>query len=431
MAQCTVCVSSYNNHSPVVTCDECEYQACRKCVVKYITNGDFLPKCMNCNAIWTHEFISKMGGTISKRIFDHRAEVEIKKQKALLPNMMVFVELEDQIKEQEKKIHEQMSVLAKERRKYLSMSDGRQAMMNNVRNRIRSYVLPENASSSSSNTNIVNVEYFGQCTQENCRGYICKSTGDCGLCKTVYCKKCLDVLTDDHVCNEDTLASIRLMKESSKPCPTCCVPIHKISGCNDMFCVNCKTTFCWRTLKVHENGNSNPLYYQWLRENRGTQSGANTRLNTFMRSEVYRAIPENERRLICSILQQMSHMTTLLNQRIEKLSDNEIAFRMHDLRMSFLRNTIDDSKFKSTVKKMYSDRAHVNMLADTIPMASNIREHIFNSEVHIGFEHGLEKMLEETNKMIEDLNEKHVVIGKIFGRVPLFQFKIVRGKLTY
>jgi hypothetical protein len=150
-----------------------------------------------------------------------------------------------------------------------------------------------------------------------------------------------------------------------------------------------------------------------------------------MRSEVYRAIPRPARELITSILQQMSHMTTLLNQRIEKVTDENTAFRMHDLRMSFLNRTIDEAKFKSTVKKMYSDKAHLNMLSETIPMASNIREHIFNSEVKIGFDKGLETTVEELHQMIENLNQKHRVIGQIFGRVPSFQFKIANGKLRY
>lgn len=430
MAECTVCVSVYNGRSPVVTCNECGYQACRTCVVKYITNGDFLPKCMQCNAIWTHEFISNMGGTISKRIFDHRAEVEIKKQKALLPSMMPFVQLEQQVKEQEEKARIQMKKVNAERRKYVEMLDERDNLMRNLHSNVRSYVLPNQASSSNASS-IPKLEYYGKCTHEDCRGYICKSTSACGLCHTIYCKKCVEILTEDHVCNEDTLASIRLLNESSKPCPTCCAPIQKISGCNDMFCVNCKTTFCWRTAKIHENGNSNPLYYEWLRDNPSTHRVSNTRLNVFMRSEVYRAIPRPARELITSILQQMSHMTTLLNQRIEKVTDENTAFRMHDLRMSFLNRTIDEAKFKSTVKKMYSDKAHLNMLSETIPMASNIREHIFNSEVKIGFDKGLETTVEELHQMIENLNQKHRVIGQIFGRVPSFQFKIANGKLRY
>lgn len=42
------------------------------------------------------------------------------------------------------------------------------------------------------------------------------------------------------------LASLKVLKESSKPCPGCRVAIEKTEGCNKMICAYCATCFCWR-----------------------------------------------------------------------------------------------------------------------------------------------------------------------------------------
>jgi len=70
---------------------------------------------------------------------------------------------------------------------------------------------------------------------------------------------------ENHTCNEDTSKSMQMIlnPKDTKPCPSCFFPIHKLAGCNDMFCVQCKTAFNWTTLAIHPNGNSNQLYQAW------------------------------------------------------------------------------------------------------------------------------------------------------------------------
>jgi uncharacterized Zn finger protein (UPF0148 family) len=64
------------------------------------------------------------------------------------------------------------------------------------------------------------------------------------------------------------MASFELILGDSKPCPKCGMRITKISGCSDMFCVQCKTAFYWETMKIDRQGNSNPLYRNWEEEQR-------------------------------------------------------------------------------------------------------------------------------------------------------------------
>jgi uncharacterized Zn finger protein (UPF0148 family) len=80
-----------------------------------------------------------------------------------------------------------------------------------------------------------------------------------------------------HVCNPDTLATIQLLQKECKRCPKCAIPIFKIDGCDQMWCVQCHTAFNWRTGKVETGRVHNPHYFQYLREHAPDQLAADAR----------------------------------------------------------------------------------------------------------------------------------------------------------
>lgn len=54
-------------------------------------------------------------------------------------------------------------------------------------------------------------------------------------------------------------------------CPKCNTVIEKeIGGCDQMFCIKCKTTFSWTTRRIVTKGEAhhNPHFYEWQREQR-------------------------------------------------------------------------------------------------------------------------------------------------------------------
>jgi hypothetical protein len=104
------------------------------------------------------------------------------------------------------------------------------------------------------------------CPQVGCVGIV--SRGNCQKCKTKVCSQCLEKLDGalPHECNAETLETLKLIRKETKNCPKCKVAIHKIDGCDQMFCTNCKTAFSWRTGQIQTGHIHNPHYFQWLEE---------------------------------------------------------------------------------------------------------------------------------------------------------------------
>jgi hypothetical protein len=116
------------------------------------------------------------------------------------------------------------------------------------------------------------VKYIFPCPMEGCKGLVEKKSFKCGICESNMCRKCRSSCSekeDKHVCDENDLKSVSFLKEDTKSCPQCVTPIHKIDGCDQMFCPNCKAGFSWRTGKLEMGKMHNPHWYEWMRENGG------------------------------------------------------------------------------------------------------------------------------------------------------------------
>lgn len=92
----------------------------------------------------------------------------------------------------------------------------------------------------------------------------------CTSCSTELCSKCLLIKNNNHLCDNKTVETIKKVNETCRNCPNCKLLIEKEEGgCDQMFCIECHTTFSWTTGKIAEINHvrHNPHFFEWRRKN--------------------------------------------------------------------------------------------------------------------------------------------------------------------
>lgn len=104
--------------------------------------------------------------------------------------------------------------------------------------------------------------YKRKCTE--CNGYI--DNLKCTSCNGEICEFCECIKKDNHVCDNEILNTLNLIRKDSIKCPKCFSYIIKIEGCNDMWCSICNTAFDWQTGNFRDVTQDfhNPHYFEYL-----------------------------------------------------------------------------------------------------------------------------------------------------------------------
>jgi hypothetical protein len=208
--------------------------------------------------------------------------------------------------------------------------------------------------------------FIRACPKEECKGYL--STGwKCGLCEEHVCSKChipIGLKGDaDHECDPDVAATAQLIATESKPCPGCAVNIYKISGCNQMWCTQCKTPWDWRSGRV-ERQIHNPHYFEYLRMHGRAAAAPDAapiarnpnevrcgrEIDVPFAAETGTALarwafPEKEHNRVMDTIRGLIHFDIHhINRRLGDNPDTE------SLRIRYMRNMIDEKQFKRLVQ---------------------------------------------------------------------------------
>lgn len=264
---CSICTEEYNKSTCApLKCPYCSFTACRQCCQQYILNQE-ATVCMNkekdergefiCQKEWTLKFVieafPKTWVNGPWKLMNSKLAVE--REKALFPATMPRVE----IVKQEEALHAQLEALETEQRALKLQLENRKSDIRHIK---AQQMQLRSGKQGSTKT-------FGRaCPDSSCRGFL-DGMWKCGLCDKLACSQCNVIIIDSpHQCDPDTLATANLLKTDTKPCPKCRTPIHKISGCDQMWCTLCHTAFSWKhgtiQTRVH-----NPHYFEWLRANNG------------------------------------------------------------------------------------------------------------------------------------------------------------------
>jgi len=260
---CMICMDKFNGGRRYrIECPNCEKGCCQMCFRKHLlTSSSTDPECANCNHKFSLEFVAGC----TPKVF-HNSEYRIKRardlmsrERSLLPATQTLVIDQQERKKREEQIYELM-----DEAKYL------RERLREIRGEIHDLqMLTRNNSTQEKKER---KKFIMGCPVEDCRGFLSQAW-KCGTCGTHVCPKCRvpKACKNDeaHVCKKEDIATAELLTKDTKPCPSCAVPIFKIEGCDQMWCVECHTPFSWRTGMPVTGVIHNPHFYQYQRNQNG------------------------------------------------------------------------------------------------------------------------------------------------------------------
>lgn len=232
--ECSVCIEKITPKNNGVVCpNRCEFVCCYKCFeTQANVKQEINVSCMKCKYIYNFQDIDYMG-TFKKKNTRRVADLIISQQQHLLPLLEVKAEknrqaiiINDRLRLHRQKLR-QLNADCRDTRYDIALAtENRNALLN---------------------YDITSSVYKMGCLIPKCNGYI-NEYDMCSKCKVAVCSICYTVKQDlDHICKEDEIATAKYMTENSVPCPTCKIRISRVDGCDDMFCVNCRTKFSYKS----------------------------------------------------------------------------------------------------------------------------------------------------------------------------------------
>ena len=266
--ECSICCEKFTKElRKEIKCPspECNESVCAACFKRYLMEGgDISPKCMFCSKEISYSYIRDIfpKSWNNKDYLEKRAGHLLSREKSLLPQSQDDVKEEIDKRERHKRANEIDRQI-----------DNLLLQVQNLEN--EKWNLLRARRVDRSKRTIVTLR---RCTIGDCKGFL-EEDWKCGICKTKACSQCGDVKKDQHTCDEETKATFQLIKNDTRPCPKCAIPIHKWEGCNQMYCTQCSCMFDYRTGRLETGFFHNPHYFDALRNGTIRQREENTNGN--------------------------------------------------------------------------------------------------------------------------------------------------------
>jgi len=262
---CSICIE-YTNTINIALCKFCNFSCCIKCFKKYILDTKKTVKnCMSCNKNFTRAMLVDILGMpyIEKLYKDHIKELLFSEEKTYIPISMIVVDKNKKIKKLKDEYEKLLS-------KYkLEIENTTEKTLDHFKDYYEIKALEDYIRYLKSKPleKEKRNQYKYPCATINCEGFV-NNVWHCELCDYTTCKNCFKIVNDNHECLKDDIDTALLIKKDSKPCPKCNISIMKTSGCDQMWCTSCHTTFDWKTLKIITRGIiHNPEYFRYMRDN--------------------------------------------------------------------------------------------------------------------------------------------------------------------
>jgi len=424
---------------------------------------------MACKKKWERDFCQK---NLNRSYFngdykDHRKNLLFETEKARLPETMPAVEAYKSVRGLEIEKKKQKEEIQRLRTQYHEAQRKYNATCSTLNHAKRG----ESASKEKDESR----KFIKKCPSDDCEGFL-STAWKCAVCNIWACPDCMEIKgyekDAEHTCDPNILASAKLIKTDTKPCPSCSVRIFKISGCDQMWCTSCKVAFSWRTGKRINGVIHNPHFYEYARNNGGAvnnpgavacggiptyysmrdiiRGACNSRefIEAFLPivHQAYRlatvegaAAPRGAPHSLCSAFIMKMHrganhfQYTILDsmrQTLQRNRDNK------DLRIKFIVGEITENKMKSTLISRDTKYAklqsllHINELMGAvytevlITIYNALRD--FNNNKSVGASWAAPAARETVNIINENIKKLNRV--RIYCNKELLKVSIIYGQ---
>jgi hypothetical protein len=355
---------------------------------------------MACKTAWSHEFLMEnMTATfVNTEYTKHREDVLFDQEMSLMPGAMIFAKIHKKITIAEKERADLKAELLKLRRMHRDTG----GIGINVRNLHRDTIEEEEAASferldvaiaaDTIQHKIFRADAFRRrlkqrydqakteltegggagavvrgCPVSECRGFLNEDWA-CGMCKVKTCPRCHMVLGDGHMCDENDVKTAELILNDTKSCPKCGIPIHKIDGCDQIWCTQCHAAFSWRSGQIELGRIHNPHYFEYMRGKGGGNMAREMRdvpcgglptvyeVTRFLKG--YGSTDAEDVATKRRILAVVSVAGTVLNDMLPRYiydANRDVNSNL-DLRVSYMCNEIDRKEFKKVLRRREKSR---------------------------------------------------------------------------
>lgn len=389
---CNICIEDFKS---LIQCSFCDFEACKNCTSKYLVESINESHCMSCKKSWDREFLIK---SISLSWYDakykpSRKQILFDREKSLFPDTLTYVEIYKQLEKTRKEYNDLVSKtkhLKLEKAKllldYNESTDKQQRkelrqlvkektddfyktrrltykLNDDIYTLIRKLNRRPNTITNTKEESKPIPKYYGKCFDEECIGLLNKE-GNCVTCDKKTCTKCMEKDEDGHVCNPDTLETVKLIKNDTKACPNCHVLIHRPGGCYQMWCTNCHTTFHYNTGEILNEKIHNPHYIEWLQNNRNNRNRNEARdecerLDLYVYRTGYPT--KNIATSMHNIMREVSHIELSIIPNIRhKLNYFNNDQTLKEKRCQYMLKYIPEEKYKTQLFQRYKQTMRWN-----------------------------------------------------------------------
>lgn len=262
--ECPICCEKFDRSTHTeVECVKCSFKSCRTCIRKYLLTKPSEAHCMSCKDMWSREFLVEnlCRSFVYGEWKSYKEGLLLETEKARLVDDVenaARVKQQGALRQRKAEIREQIRKLVVQQRRV-------ETNLWEVQRIVNGDVVPLKKAR----------EFIQKCPGENCNGFL-STAWKCKICELVVCSKCHEIKEEPaagggdpegHTCKQDNIDTVKFLKRDTKKCPKCATRIHKINGCDQMWCTQCHIAFKWSTGAIVTNGVfHNPHFVAYQKE---------------------------------------------------------------------------------------------------------------------------------------------------------------------